>query len=137
MMQLIKAIMEKTGATRKNALALIGAVAALAPGVALAANECGPVSSATNPQSVTCSGIFNPYANGVTYDESTFPALVQGNLQVLLSPTAAVNTATATGVTAKGAQNFSADVQVQAGSSVTSSFEGVRAFTPGAGAAAA
>lgn len=135
MMQLITAIMEKTGATRKAALALIGAVAALAPGIAFAANECGPVSSATNPQSVTCSGIFNPYANGVTYDESTYPVLVQGNLQVLLSPTAAVNTATATGVTAKGAQNFYADVQVQAGASVTSSFEGVRAFTPGAGAA--
>lgn len=137
MMQLIKAIMEKTGAqrSRKTALALIGAVAALAPGVAFAANECGPVSSATNPQSVTCSGIFNPYAGGITYDESTYPIGVQGNLQVLISPTAAVNTTTATGVTGKGAQNFSADVQVQAGSSITSSFEGVRAFTPGSGTA--
>ena len=72
---------------------------------------------------------------GVTYDESTYPVGVQGNLQVLMSPTSAVSTATANGVTANGAQNFSADVQVQAGASITSSFEGVRAFTPGSGAA--
>lgn len=137
MMHLIQAITEKTDMKRfrKSALALIGLVAVAAPGAAFAANDCGPVSSATNPQSVTCSGIFNPYASGVTYDESTYPVGVQGNLQVLLSPTAAVNTTTATGVTANGAQNFSADVQVQAGASITSSFEGVRAFTPGSGAA--
>ena len=109
------------------------AVVAL-PGFALAANECGPASTATNPQVASCTGAFNPYAGGISYDESSVPPVNRGNLQVKVTPTVTEVTGV-TGVTAKGVSNFGADVLIQSGASIKAGAEGARAFTPGNGTA--
>ena len=117
------------------AAAALGALGVLTmQGSAHAANECGPVNTASNPQTVTCTGAFNPYASGITYDETTFPAASQGNLQVNLSATAAVTTSS-TGVTAVGASGKNADIEILTGASVSAGAEGAKSSTTGGGTA--
>ena len=112
-----------------------GAATVLAtPGRALANNECGSPNFASNPQTVTCTGAFNPYPSGVTYDENTYAPANQGNLQVDIAATAVVNTA-GTAVTATGVSGKNAAVVLLNGSSVTGGTIGVFADTTGGGTA--
>jgi len=84
-------------------VSLTALMMAVAP--AKAANECGSINTASNPQTVTCTGAFNPYASGITYDESTVPSVNQGNLQVKLAATGAV-VSSATAINAKAARTL-------------------------------
>ena len=125
----------------KTLLMLTACVAAAAGGalmltptqaLALGGNECGPANTASNPQVATCTGAFNPYNNGITYNENNTPPASQGNLQVKLSGTAGVSTA-GNGVSVTGVSGFGADATLLAGSSVTAGGFGVFATTSGGG----
>ena len=124
----------KLGSAVPSLLALAALSALMLPGSARAANECGPVNTASDPQTVTCTGAFNPYASGITYDETTFPVASQGNLRVNLSATAAVTTGN-TGVTATGAPGKNADIEILTGASVSAGVEGAKSTTTGSGTA--
>lgn len=124
----------KLGSAVPSLLALAALGALMLPGSARAANECGPVNTASDPQTVTCTGAFNPYASGITYDETTFPVASQGNLRVNLSATAAVTTGN-TGVTATGAPGKNADIEILTGASVSAGAEGAKSTTTGSGTA--
>ena len=115
----------------------VGAAASLfTPGRALALNECGVVNTASNPQTATCTGAFNPYLTGIAYDESTLPVANQGNLQVKISGTAHVApNPGVTGVSATGVSGKNADVTLLLGSSVTTTGLGVFSTTSGGGTA--
>ena len=127
---------------RTNTLLMLTACVAAAAGgalmltptqaLALGGNECGPANTASNPQVATCTGAFNPYNNGITYNENNTPPASQGNLQVKLSGTAGVSTA-GNGVSVTGVSGFGADATLLAGSSVTAGGFGVFATTSGGG----
>jgi uncharacterized protein YhjY with autotransporter beta-barrel domain len=127
----------------KSVLLLTACVVALGgtavlgtPGTAHAVPACGPINTASNPQTVTCTGAFNPYGAGISYDENTVPVLQQGNLQVNLSSTVAETTATAQGVYVKGVAGFNAGAVIFSGASVNATvFDGVETQTSGAGTA--
>lgn len=125
---------EKLRGVRPSLAVLVALGALMLPGSAQAMNECGPVNTAANPQTVTCTGAFNPYASGITYDETTFPPASQGNLQVNLSATAAVTTGN-TAVTAVGASGKNADIEILTGASVSAGVEGAKSTTTGSGTA--
>ena len=106
------------------AVALTAGFALATPGRALANDECGAPSFGSNPQAVTCAAAGNPYGAGVTYDENTYAPANQGNLQVTLAGTAAVNTANV-GVTANGAILLNSTVVVLNGAAITAGAAGV------------
>jgi hypothetical protein len=109
------------------AAALTAGLMLMAPGRAFANDECGSPNFGSNPQTVTCTAAFNPYSNGITYDENTYGPANQGNLQVNIAGTAAVNTSNI-GVTTNGAVSFDSAVIIQNGASITAGAAGVYNF---------
>lgn len=124
------------GSVRLRLLGAAAMTALAAPGAALAIplQACGPLNVASDPQTVTCTGAFNPYANGIAYNTSASPT--PGNVQVKLSATANVQpTTTSTGLSVIGPNNFYADAQLLTGAQLTATGVGVSVQAGGAGAA--
>ena len=115
-------------------LAEPGAALALPAPSPPAANACGSPNYASNPQTVTCGGGFNPYSNGIVYNETTYPVGNQGNIQVNIAATALV-TAPGAAVTATGVSGKNANVTLLNGSSVSGGTVGANVTTSGGGTA--
>lgn len=100
--------------------ALSAAAVILTPGVALAlpGSQCGPLNTASDPQTATCTGAFNPYSNGIYYNDAS--AGTPGNMLINITGTAVVQpTSAGTAITAIGSNNFNSGVKLFSGSSVT------------------
>lgn len=101
--------------------------------MARAANECGPVNTATNPHSVTCTSAGNFYQAGITYNDQTQPT--PGDLQVTLASGANVSSNLRQGVTVVGSANHLAALNLAAGSSVNLATSALQVTASGAGSA--
>jgi len=129
---MIKAKTKLKAATSRSAIGI--AALLMVPGRALAANECGTVNTAADPQTATCTGAFAPYPTGITYDESTLASPSQGNVVINIAGTTIVNAAT-DGVTVRGAGNFNAGTSIFTGASVNSTNDAVVVQARGSGTA--
>jgi hypothetical protein len=123
----------------------LSVIVAMAPGQALAADDCGAVVKNNTPGQdlATCgatTGTGNFYNNGISYDENT-TGLPVNDLTVVLqggASAAGVNTAAISGlagVSVTGALNHNATVNTYSGSYVTAGGDGIHVITSGTGVA--
>ncbi len=98
-------------------------IAAAAPGIAFAANECGPTTNSGGTDTATCTSANNTYPTGITYIETN-----PDNLAVDLQSGVIVNAVGHSGVIAVGYTGYDVSIYNAAGSSVTSTRNGLVAL---------
>lgn len=127
--------------SKNQILGTISLLALMMPGVAWASDECGPVNTASNPQTVTCTGAFASAAtNGISYDANTLAT--NGPIELRIASTVSgafsLNTtgnAAVDAVTLVGAPGYDATIWSYADSEIYSARNGLVVRTSGIGTA--